>query len=129
MYNTGKRIGLSVSMLVKSTVQTLSVFIVSKNKFFVLSCVVQKFYQQEPISVSINSKLSKLLLLLLFIKEEVLYNIKFDDIICPLCLDIVEEPYQFTYWGHICKKCGDKLNSKLLFHYITLNLRQSSFKY
>ena len=68
MYNTVNRIGLLVSMLVKSTVQTLSVFIVSKNTFFALSYVVQNFYQQGPISVSINSKLSKLLLLL-FIKE------------------------------------------------------------
>ena len=33
-----------------------------------------------------------------------------DDVICPLCLDIVEEPHQFTCCGHhICKKCGDKI--------------------
>ena len=31
-----------------------------------------------------------------------------DDVICPLCLDIAEEPYQFTCCGqHICKKCKD----------------------
>ena len=36
-----------------------------------------------------------------------------DDVICPLCLDIVEEPYQFTCCGqHICKKCGDKLKQQ-----------------
>ena len=29
-----------------------------------------------------------------------------DDVICPLCLDIVEKPHQFTCCGqHICKKC------------------------
>ena len=29
-----------------------------------------------------------------------------DDVICPLCLDIVEEPHQLTCCGHhICKKC------------------------
>ena len=36
-----------------------------------------------------------------------------DDVICPLCLDIVEEPHQFTCCGHhICKKCGDKLKQQ-----------------
>ena len=35
------------------------------------------------------------------------------DVICPLCLDIVEEPHQFTCCGqHICKKCGDKLKQQ-----------------
>ena len=35
------------------------------------------------------------------------------DVICPLCLDIVEEPQQFTCCGHhICKKCGDKLKQQ-----------------
>ena len=33
-----------------------------------------------------------------------------DDVICPLCLDIVEEPHQFTCCGqHICRKCRDEL--------------------
>ena len=46
------------------------------------------------------------------------YNYRFispppDDVICPLCLDIVEEPYQFTCCGqHVCKKCGDKLKQQ-----------------
>ena len=36
-----------------------------------------------------------------------------DDVICPLCLDIVEEPYQFNCCGqHICKMCGDKLKQQ-----------------
>ena len=36
-----------------------------------------------------------------------------DDVICPLCLDIVEEPHQFTCCGHhICRKCGDKLKQQ-----------------
>ena len=36
-----------------------------------------------------------------------------DDVICPLCLDIVEEPHQFTCCGHhICKKCGDKIKQQ-----------------
>ena len=36
-----------------------------------------------------------------------------DDVICPLCLDIVEEPHQFTCCGqHICKKCGVKLKKQ-----------------
>ena len=36
-----------------------------------------------------------------------------DDVICPLCLDIVEEPHQFTCCGnHVCKKCGDKLKQQ-----------------
>ena len=33
-----------------------------------------------------------------------------DDITCPVCLDIVEEPHQFTCCGqHICRICRDKL--------------------
>ena len=36
-----------------------------------------------------------------------------DDVICPLCLDIIEEPYQFTCCGqHICKKCKDKFKQQ-----------------
>ena len=36
-----------------------------------------------------------------------------DDVICPLCLDIVEEPHQLTCCGqHICRKCGDKLKQQ-----------------
>ena len=36
-----------------------------------------------------------------------------DDVICPLCLDIVEEPHQFTCCGqHICKKCKDKFKQQ-----------------
>ena len=36
-----------------------------------------------------------------------------DDVVCPLCLDIVEEPYQFTCCGqHICKKCKDKFKQQ-----------------
>ena len=36
-----------------------------------------------------------------------------DDVICPLCLDVVEEPHQFTCCGHhICKKCGDKIKQQ-----------------
>ena len=36
-----------------------------------------------------------------------------DDVICPLCLDIVEEPHQLTCCGqHICKICGDKLKKQ-----------------
>ena len=33
-----------------------------------------------------------------------------DDVICPVCLDIVEEPYQFTCCGqHVCRICRNKL--------------------
>ena len=33
-----------------------------------------------------------------------------DDVICPLCLDIIEEPKQLTCCGHhVCRKCGEKL--------------------
>ena len=36
-----------------------------------------------------------------------------DDVICPLCLDIVEEPHQLTCCGHhICRQCGDKLKQQ-----------------
>ena len=36
-----------------------------------------------------------------------------DDAICPLCLDIVEEPKQLTCCGHhVCRKCGDKLKKR-----------------
>ena len=36
-----------------------------------------------------------------------------DDLICPLCLDIVEEPHQFTCCGHhICKKCGEQIKQQ-----------------
>ena len=37
-----------------------------------------------------------------------------DDVTCPLCLDIVEEPHQFTCCGHhVCKKCGDKIKQQV----------------
>ena len=52
------------------------------------------------------------------LKEMASYKYQFvnpppDDVICPLCLDIVEEPHQLTCCGqHICKKCGDKLKQQ-----------------
>ena len=37
-----------------------------------------------------------------------------DDVICLLCQDIVEEPYQLICCGqHICRKCVDKLKQQI----------------
>ena len=52
------------------------------------------------------------------LKEMASYKYQFvnpppDDVICPLCLDIAEEPHQFTCCGHhICKMCGDKIKQQ-----------------
>ena len=36
-----------------------------------------------------------------------------DDVICSLCLDILEEPQQFTCCGHhVCRDCGEKFKQQ-----------------